>query len=769
MKSIIFKRVGLASVALVFGLISIFPLISARNASAVGEEPSEISDESWIDYDPNGKVHAVANAKEDFDALHSSVEQPLLSTPENANGLVTINLHVKEGEGHFEGETDPQVHSKEFYFRDTFDDRTEPVSDRGNNYVFAGWSVSEEAISVDIPVGEIKAGNVASDLYAVWSDKAYVYYHIPSGVWENPVDGEAYQHVMMEYDAGMHFQNLNPEPHPFESNTYTIAGWYTELFGRGEEITEETIINHFITEVYLAWNYDADAINDPMELDVEYDLTAGMSTPVMTFTAPETALYEVYTDGITSPEGEANQGMVRIRDIFDRGLASEKQMEPGTGWADVHAYYKMQAGETYYIRFGEAGGNFISFKGAIRKAKMVDITFDADRTREYGGHFDGDPEKTTKVISYPVGYEIRFENVESLKCDDENYAFGSWHSENDEEHSYLLVTEDTDYLYATYIEMTTVHLDFNGGYHPFDANIHELDAKFQPGSTFESPIDPDIDDPAIDFVGWAHDPHATEPDVFDDVTGVESIKNDTLYAIYDEKVPVTFVVNGGGYMIDDPSITVFETAYGKGHVFYGMSAMHFNPNVKHSGWIDQNGVRTYVTDGIDGRYKIMGETTFTAVLDYEIIADANGGLFPNGGFGETPVLRVELSYEDDESTFSADAVLNRTGYPHIPDDDTKEFAGFATSEDATEPDIDDSTPLVDLYYVYVVWKDKEEPEPEPTPEEPEEEPEAPEVPDTGANAAESNYAGAATFSGLGAVIALVLLGIIRLFRKHNAQ
>lgn len=704
-----FKRAGLASMALALLLALPLPLMSTPDVVALSADGN-----SWSEYVAGDRTYCDAGAASLFVAICSEAAPQLLGTePNNASGVVTVTMHVNDGEGYFEGEADPLVHPKDFYFRDGFDDYTEPVSTRAD-YVFAGWSKSPAATTVDVVVGGDRAGSVGTDLYAVWSNKAYVYYHTPGGVWEDPDSGELYQHILMEYDAGSHFQYLDPNPQPLEGNIYNFVGWYEKMSGEGTEYTPATIIDTLITDVYSAWNYNAGNI-DAMELDVKYDFTSGVSVPVFAFTAPETAVYEVYTEGIVSPEEDALQGMVRIRNIFDYGLAMESQMDPSTGWGDVHTYYEMQAGETYYIRVGEAGGKFLSAKLAVRKPTMVNITFHANEASAY---FDGDPAKTTKNVAFPVGYDIRTKFVDGLEYDTENMAFGRWETENDDGHSWLLVTEDTTDLYAEYVEMISVYLDYNGGYDPFTEEPNTV-AKFIPGYCFETPIDPVVDNPALSFVGWSRNPAATEPDadITEGLTGAEAFHGQTFYAVYGEKVPVTFVTEYGGYMADDPNVTVYETSLAAGHVFYGMAVMHANENVKHTGWIDQNGERLYETSDVDGNYHISGETTFTAVLEYRLTAFANGGVFPNGGIGGAEILGVQVPYGGGATTFSTDEVLDRTGTP-VSYDASKHFVGFATTADATEPDIIDGvTPVEDLNYIYVVWGENDPDEPD-TPEDP---------------------------------------------------
>ena len=697
------NKVGLVLVSLVFSLM---PISSVEAAGSLGAAV-EKSGQSSVAGDGDGETYCGPGADVLFANICDNVESLGAGAGETWTGVATITMHVKEGEGYFEGEADPLTHSTEFYFRDGFDDNTEPVSSR-SDYVFAGWSFSEEAVTVDVEPGVTKAGEIDGDLYAVWSDKAYVFYHMINSTWEDPVYGNLYQDVVMEYNAGSTFQNLSPTPIPVQ-NVYDFAGWYEQMSAKGEHFIDgATVLDSLVTDVFTGWNYNADRIDDEMILDEVYDVTVGVSIPVYKFTAPETGMYEIYTDGIESgdTEEESYQGMIRVQDINDRTLAMEEQMDYPDGWGDVHLYYEMTAGETYFIRFLEAQGHYLRFNASIRRPRMLDVTFHANYD---GAYFDGNPGQTTKVLSLPEGKDIKFKRLEELTYDTSEVSFGSWQLEEDDGRSYLLVLEENADVYAFYVDMISITLDYNGGYDPIDKVSTSTVAKFIPGTSFETPVDPDIADPDLDFVGWSRDPNATEPDedIVEGMIAAEALKNETLYAVYGERAPVTFVTKYGAYMVDNPSITVYETSNAIGHIFYGMSVMHRNLNVKHVGWVDQDGVRTYQTDGIDPRYKIQGDTIFTAVLEYRFVADANGGVFPNGGIGGAERLAVQLPYVGEGTLFSYDAVIDRTGIPEN-DDPTKVFVGFATSEDATEPDIDDNTPIEGLSGIWAVWKDAEE-------------------------------------------------------------
>lgn len=645
------------------------------------------------------------------------------ATADGTGRYVTITMHAGEY-GHFD-EGDPESHTKTFFYADAFNDHTEPVSSR-DGYVFIGWSTSPEVTSVNVEVGETKAGNIGSDLYAVWSDKAYVYYEIYNGVWTNPDTGDDYTSVIMEYNVGATFQNLSVDPRPLE-NVYDFAGWNSNYYSAGTHyIPGETVINDYWTEVRVEWDYNAERIEDELEVvgegeevEKEKDVSVGLRIPVYKFTAPETATYEIYTSGVEvdpeAPEEEQYEPIIRLRDINDNSLAIEKYVDPDKDHTDldVHLFYEMTAGETYYIRFGENHSYPLTFKAGVKKATMANVTYDANRGSD--AWFDGDHSKTTKIIPTPIGediFNIRLYG-EGLEYDGDKVSPGAWYDTPDptgDEHNYLIVTGDMT-VYADYTEMVAINLDFNGGYHPYEKDMTSMPATFPNWAKFESPIDPDIDDPTKDFAGWSRNKNATkpDPDIIEGKTQATELDGETLYAVYGEKVLTTFVTEGGAYMLDDPDVTTFESPRGNGHIFYGMMVMNpYGDRVKHVGWIDNKGEIINTTSDIDGYYHINGDTTFTALLRYKITAKGNGGHFTVGcGWGGACETGYpEISFRDEDSTFSYAEAKEFAGIP-VSDEEGKYFIGYATTEDAEEPDIiDGETKLLDLSVIYAVWGDE---------------------------------------------------------------
>ena len=694
------RRAGMVFFAMFFSLTPVLKVGATGNAS---EEVLKDKAESATWNDMNvGRTYCDAGAKALFVAICNG-------TGTNVQGssarYIEITMHSGEYGSFAEG--DPDNRSKTYFKTDPFNDYTTPVSNRPD-YVFAGWSTKPEAIEVDVEVGLTKAADIGTDLYAVWSDKAYVFYHVYNGFWHGP-DDEIYRDVLMEYDAGTNFQPLDPDPIASQ-NVYDFVGWNTQQFGRGERYTTSTVIDEFFTDIYSEWYYDASLIEDEMFVNEVYHVSAGVSIPVYKFTPNETATYEIYTDGIED-DGSDRQGMIRLQDIHDRSLQHEEQIDPSAGYADVHLYYEMQAGETYYIRFGEMEGAFISFDASIRKANMTTVTFNANHGEK--AWFDGDHSVTTKQVQLPIGEDIGTYHVDGLE-NDSDITFVGWSEEVDPEeiHNHLLVTADMT-VYAQYMELTVIPLDYNGGHDPYDGETTSYLAKFRAWDFFETPIDPVHDNPEKKFVGWSKNSAATEPDseIMEGNSTANQVRDylngGTLYAVYGEPVTVTFNTIGGAYMMDDPSETSYEASVGKGHIFYGMAVMHDDPYVKAKGWMDQNGVFIPKVSEIYGHYTVEGDTTFTSVLVRELYAVGNGGYFPYGGIGGFENKTLPMPYTGWNTKFSYADAINELGQP-VSHDASKYFIGFATTPDATEPDVIDGVTLIeDLRNVYAIWGDDE--------------------------------------------------------------
>lgn len=722
------KTINKAGV-LVFALV--FSALPALKVGAINEDNNEL----WSTPSDRSNIYCDNGSASVFTAICSGQATP---NTLNASGERYIDITMHAGDyGHFEGDVKERVVT--YYRSDNFSDVTEPIAEN-SDYVFAGWSTRPEATTVDVEVNMAKAYQVGTDLYAVWSDKAYVMYSIGNGAWHSP-DGDVYQTILMEYNAGDYFQPLDPEPEPFE-HFYDFAGW-SEGTSSDSSVpyTSGTVIDKFWTEVYANWDYNASRMENELILDEVYDVQSGVSIPAYKFTPVESGWYEIYTDGIED-DGSDRQGIIRLRDVHDHSLKIEQLIDPTAtdGEYDVHLYYEMEAGETYFVRFGEMSGMFLRFNAGVRRAELTTVTFDSNHGD--GAWFEVDGNKSATVdVEVPVGDDIatmRFgSGSPTLVLDDDTISFNAWATESDpdEVHNHLIVTGPMT-VYADYMELVAIYLDYNGGYNPFKVEETSYVAKFRRWDKFVTPIDPKIDNPRLKFAGWSTDPNATEPEeAYRDAQSgsaasiAEALNGAPLYAVYTEPVTVIFNTIGGAYMMDDPSATIYESSYGKGHVFYGMAIMHDDPQVVAQGWLDQDERFVPVVSEEYGAYILEKDTTFTSVLGYRVMAYGNGGCFPYGGIGCYSVELISLKYEGPDTRFSYDDAFSKLGNP-IPDDSTKKFIGFATNPEATESDIIDGETYVDsLYDIYAIWGDDDGTE-EGDDEEGEE---ALLVPDTGSN------------------------------------
>ena len=690
------------------------------NASAINEQTSPDGTISEKEHDQifcqNASAAALFTAK-------CAGETPNLSGGPVNGRTITITMHsgpaAHEDYGHFEdGDHDEDniyQHTGEFFYADSFLDYTKPVSNR-ENYIFAGWSTNPEATTVNVEYGVGKATELGTDLYAVWTNKAYILYSIPYGVWEN-TDGEEYQHILVEYNVGQTFQdlpnqstNLRPAYH-----YYTFNGWYTGLNSKDTHyIPGETIVGEAVeTIIYAGWDYipDSDALEGELVLGEQTSThVSANAKPVFKFTPSENGFYEVYTDGIEWDGSEEWKPVVavRIKNSHGEELATEKQIDPTESFGDKHAYYEMQAGETYYIEFFDNEGQYVTFEAGVRKSEMITVTLNANRT-DNKAWFDGDHTKTTKEILVPSGDEISYSRPTALEMDTTFLQFSFWMLEPDAiEHTPIVITEPIT-IYAGFIELAAVTLDFNGGYHPYDQNVHSQIATFSRSNKFSTPMDPKIDNPEKSFAGWSRNRYAEMPDedIIEDQTASYELDGVTLYAVYTDKIVVTFNTIGDAFMMDDPNATTFESVYGNGHIFYGMAIMHDNPRVNPEGWMDEDGVMTHAVSASDSNYHLNGDTTFTSVLSYLIPTHGNGGHFViDCGLGNCDDKILHAPYTGSDSTFSYGAVKELIGLP-VPYEENKYFLGYATSPDATEPNvIDGVTYLEDLFAIYAVWGDE---------------------------------------------------------------
>ena len=538
----------------------------------------------------------------------------------------------------------------------------------------------------------------------------YVFYKGSGGYVE--VDGERYPEYTMYCEAGSSFVPLNAV---MDDERFYFGGWYTGLEGRGERYTEDTIIDRPDTIAYAFWVYD-DSKLQYAEPDTEYDVELYGDGEIFIFIPEETAMYEIYTYDIVRITGSNPYITLLDQDQLDIAGSHSYDLDGNQALS-----YEFQAGQKYYIHIREGLGAAVGCTFKIQKPGVYTVTFHANRDDTKDAYFDGDPAVTEKEIRIAEDTEISSYRESGLEtADPDTLEFRGWSLDKDatDPDEYIYVDKDMD-VYGVYREYSTLILDANGGYFPTRDGATETPYYYLPETDvfypFDQPVSPDENKK---FAGWATSPDAEEPDIFEGFTKTGEL-GDRIYAVYTETVKVTYIGNGG-YFLNNPDVTTYETTEAKGHYFSGMRVFTDENIMEHVGWIDQNGVAIISSDE-DLDYRITEDSVFIAQFGRRIVLDGNGGYFDEDP--EFTSLRLMFFLAEPYSM----AYIEVNGCQPEIDDTTKYLAGWGTEPDLEEPDlIDGESHLDGIDRIYAIWKDIEE-ESE-TPSEPDE-PETPTQPD----------------------------------------
>ena len=611
----------------------------------------------------------------------------------------TIHLHAGE-HGYFETSTGHQTTIDSIQFKgDSFEERREPVPN-DVSYHFLGWATTPDASTPDISVGGTNTSMIGDDVYAVWSNMCTVLYNANQGtidVGNGPQLKEYY-----DYTCGDPFIHFVPES--FNPEVVDFTGWTFNYNDNNNPVPNDYIVNDILTNVIATYEFDDNEIDD-MILDEEYHLDIYHGGKFFKFTPDETTVYEILTTDISSDNPD-----VDLDDVFAyiaMMSADTKVTALSNPLPDNHNNHIVQtltAGTTYYFQIREMGmygAYHINMDAMIRKSEYYTVTYHANHEDVW---FDDDETKITKEIPFTPGTRVDDYSAEVARLhieDMEHLQFVSWGTTPDAEfdpEEHVILDSDID-LYAIYYEKNSIILDANGGYFPMNSNLGIYKYTYIVGYPFDPPFEPHNDDTQVKIAGWSRNPDATEPDpdILEMVTDPETLPR-TLYAVYTEKILETFDANGG-YLLDDNTVTTYESTKGIGHIFYGLSLFHEDPRMMPLGWTDQDDEFIPYTPGAYPYYQNKGDTEYTAVWGYEVLLDANGGIFPN--------LYVDKVYAvmPYEGTFSLDSVIDQLG-PALPDNPNQYLIGWATTPDATTPDIIPGETLVStLDHVYAVYGD----------------------------------------------------------------
>lgn len=621
--------------------------------------------------------------------LFMVVFAPLAARAESNSHEFIVTLHAGEV-GYF---GDPSIKEKESmqYMGDTFVENTIPDTD-DPTMVFVGWSTEPNATDVNVYSEMTSASVVGTDLYAVWTNECHVIYNVSSGYIE--IGGRQVSSVDATYQKGSLFKVLEPVSNT--PDTYLFDGWYSYMGGEGRKYEADTPITEPEIEVWSKWKFDAGRI-EAMVLDIEYALDIVNRAKYLSFTPEETAVYEVSLMNVQSENGAFIQMMDVDNELLARSLNDY----------DRNAFItrELKAGTTYFFEFREMGAQPGEFVAKVSMADSFVVTFHANRDSQQDAWFDDDPTMTEKLVHFTYGEEISEYEANLILADYSVLGFLGWSTDPNatyEDIHPIYVSQDLD-LYAVYLPLETIILDGNGGVFRLNGNVPQKVYSYVAGSVFNPTVDPWIDDNLVKFAGWSRDPDATEPDpdIIEGVTLADDLP-DILYAVYTEKVTETFLGNGG-YMLDDPSVTVYYSTKGKGHIFWGMVVHHEDPRMRAYAFQDQNGVLIPYTADIWPYYHVTEDTVYTTLWAYDLFFDANGGYWP---WADNDFIGLWVPYEE---PFSYQDLVDDIGDMVNPDPD-KYFIGWASTPDATEPDIPDGEVTVGYLVengidtLYAVWR-----------------------------------------------------------------
>lgn len=449
--------------------------------------------------------------------------------------------------------------------------------------------------------------------------------------------------------------------------------------------------------VNAAWNVKLDALSEISDGD-EYNIDGSPTGEYYKFTPTETKVFEIYSNNLGDKEVPA------LLSLYDSNF--EKIDDGKLIIKNSTLTYTMEAGQTYVIKYYLAHAmDDVKIDVGIKEADSRIVTFHANRDSQGDAYFDGDPNKTTKQIPFSVGSEIENYNKTGLEVAHPNRLSNmGWtrQPQTGGETQKIIVTEDMD-VYGFYWDMDSIILDANGGY--FSTGSNEYEYIFPVGVAFDPTVMPKTNNREVKFAGWSKSPTATKPDddILPTVTPAEGLPK-RLYAVYTEKILEEWDsdAKNGGYFLSDPNVTTYEGNSGKGRVFYGLALFNDDQNMTPLGYNDQDGEFIPYTISKYPYYHTKGDTKYTAVWGYKVVIDANGGTFENY---HASALRLVMPVDD---PYSLQYIFDTLGYPVNNTDPNKYVVGFATTPDATVPDvIDGQTDVKSLDRIYAVWADDE--------------------------------------------------------------
>nr|MCR5794235.1 InlB B-repeat-containing protein [Solobacterium sp.] len=241
-----------------------------------------------------------------------------------------------------------------------------------------------------------------------------------------------------------------------------------------------------------------------------------------------------------------------------------------------------------------------------------------------------------------------------------------------------------------------VTLNANGGTF-YENNADTYIALAEAGTLFRTISHSDLDREGYAMIGWSLRPDAAEPD---DLKNFEITGPLTVYAVWKKYVNVSFDLNGGfyvspyndGYTEAILPNTAIRPSEMRGSL-HGNNGILHEGDVMFAGWAlspDATGAE------IVSEYTVESDVTFYAVWvpAVQVYFNGNGGNVYYSGFGE-PEWNLPCIIGS-----ALDCPFWTEHYTKL-----KVFTGWATTPDATVPDIDENTIVTESFTAYAVWED----------------------------------------------------------------
>lgn len=571
--------------------------------------------------------------------------------------------------------------------------------------VLDGWKLkAEDTYTID--EGSANVSMVNGNLYATYTRGYEVSYIAGNGrviVDGTPTAGNSYA---KSYTPGTYFDTLDGAVNN-DDEIYEFNGWYINADDSKIFYDEDTVIDEKGITVFADWKIKDDGAEE-LEQGVAHEAELADHSRVFKFTPADDGWYNVYTSG-KDPAEERSITLFMMNadaETLKNGVLVSGLAPMG----DVHISYYMEGGTTYYFSLQEYSGREVeNITLTAAPVETANVTFHIKESERGQAWFDDDVNKMEKTMEVPVSDNTYYYNDidmgVSTSEDGQKLSFYKWETEDGEIDIYII--EDID-LYAVYDKSDVIVLSANGGRftNMNDAEITSVPARED--RAFSSSLVPVFGDGTdVIFAGWSRNPDAELPDedIIEEVTPASELARETLYAIYTEPVLVSYNVPDELYFFVNPDMKQYEILRGKGASFANMAVNTDVPGLINAGWVDQDGNFIPIGTG-QGWYRFYKDTVFEAAAGAYVYVDANpdeGGYLVDPDSGSWAYwMNVPLA---NSKPFSYKMIEALVGKPQN-EDSLKYFIGWASTPNATEPDIIDGvTPSYGFAEesIYAVW------------------------------------------------------------------